>query len=123
MDMTPEKYIEFIDEKFKEAMDKKMSRFDVEWGVWSHEMNRGIRIRVDSKDPESTRLKYVFVYWLLTSQLLELFHSGKKYIGRKKRIRWTKERQDIKKLVFEELNNDPWDLKDKDNPFYEVLSK
>ena len=73
--LTPEQYLELIDEFYLDAKLKSLSRFDVKWGRWSYEMNREINMRVKDGDPESAKLKYVIVYWVLRSQLLELYRK------------------------------------------------
>ena len=73
--LTPEQYLGLIDEFYLDAKLKSLSRFDVKWGRWSYEMNREINLRVKAEDPESPKLKYVMVYWVLRSQLLELYRK------------------------------------------------
>jgi len=73
--LTPEQYLGLIDEFYLDAKLIGLSRFDVKWGRWSYEMNREINMRVKAEDPESAKLKYVMVYWVLRSQLLELYRK------------------------------------------------
>ena len=73
--LTPEQYLGLIDEFYLDAKLISLSRFDVKWGRWSYEMNREINLRIKAEDPESAKLKYVIVYWVLRSQLLELYRK------------------------------------------------
>jgi hypothetical protein len=69
---TPKDYVAHIDEKFYAAKRKKMSRFDVEWGQWSRQMNLALRLRTVPGDPDCLVFKHVFMYWTVLSRLLEL---------------------------------------------------
>lgn len=92
-------YIELIDQKYLEAKMTKISRFSVEWGKWSREMNLGINELTKSKTPQVSILKYVFVYWINRSKLLELYHKSKMgKLGLKKRLE--KEGQELKKGIL-----------------------
>lgn len=92
-------YIELIDQKYLEAKMIRISRFSVEWGKWSREMNLGINELTKSKTPQVSILKYVFVYWINRSKLLELYHKSKMgKLGLKKRLE--KEGQDLKKSIL-----------------------
>jgi len=84
-----------IDKKYTEAKEAKVSRFSVEWGKWSREMN------VEMRKKDGILFKYVFIYWTLKSQLLELFFkfpSNSLKLGLKKRV-WS-EIEDIKKIIL-----------------------
>lgn len=92
-------YIELIDQKYLEAKMIRISRFSVEWGKWSREMNLGINELTKSKTPQVSILKYVFVYWINRSKLLELYHKSKMgKLGLKKRLE--KEGQELKKGIL-----------------------
>lgn len=81
------KYIELIDQKYLEAKKNHISRFSVEWGKWSREMNLKVHELTKAEVPESLLLKHVFIYWINRSQLLELYHIGKiSNLGKKKRL-------------------------------------
>lgn len=93
------KYIELINQKYLEAKRNKISRFSVEWGKWSRDMNLEIGELTKSKTPQVATLKYVFVYWINRSKLLELYHKSKiSNMGLKKRLE--KEGQQLKKDIL-----------------------
>lgn len=80
-------YIELIDQKYLEAKMTKISRFSVEWGKWSREMNLEINEIVKSETPQASMLRLVFLYWINRSKLLELYHKSKiGGLGLKKRL-------------------------------------
>lgn len=94
---TPEEYLQLIDEKFIEAKAKRISRYDLEWGSWSKEMNTETRRRMD---PESMWLVKVFEYWVTSSILLELYHTGKHRFRRGRVRQLKKELKDIKQVIL-----------------------
>jgi len=92
-------YLDIIDIAYFEARKDRISRFSVEWGKWSTTMNRAIRIRIqDEKDPENLKLRYVFIYWTIMSQLLEL-HYRYKILKNKQKKKLFKEASDIKEII------------------------
>jgi len=70
--LTPDQFLDLIDEFYTNAVMEGVSRFEVKWGIWSRQMNLEINKRVKFNDPDAFKLKYVIVYWVLKSQLLEL---------------------------------------------------
>lgn len=74
--MTPQDYIQEIDDHFYSAKRKKLSRLSDEWGVWSRGMNLRLRKIIEEEDSE-VGYKYVFIYWVNRSQLLEAYFKGK----------------------------------------------
>ena len=95
-----EELLDYIDDKYMSAKLRKVSRFSVEWGAWSREMNLGLRKRIESKkDPEELALKYIIIYWTIRSQMLELFYK-RKFFGKVKKERLAKEAADIKELIL-----------------------
>jgi hypothetical protein len=59
----------------------------MEWSVFSREINVEIRNRIKAEDPEAGRLRGVFIYWSIQSQILELvFKSRILGHGKKKRL-------------------------------------
>jgi len=98
--MTPAEYIKSIDSRYKDAVEKNLSRFSIEWGEWSRQMNLEIRKAIEDQAPEAPLLKNVFIYWTVMSQLLELNYTGWSLIkyGKKKKLQ--KERDHIKKAVL-----------------------
>jgi len=84
---TAIEYLNEIDEHYSWAKRNKVSRFDVRWGTWSATMNRGIKIRIKNEDDsENLKLKYVFIYWSMVSELLELHFKFRFLRSKKKRI-------------------------------------
>ena len=66
-----------IDEKLKEGKERGISRYSVEWGKWSHQMNKILKeLTENEKDVlEKTKLKFAFAYWVTASQILELVYT------------------------------------------------
>ena len=91
-------YKNLVTRKYREAKINRVSRYSVDWGMWSREMNLDIRKKIEEGHPESTGLKYVFVYWVILSQLLELHFEGKWWKGGAKR-RLEKEAEMIEKII------------------------
>jgi hypothetical protein len=70
MDMiNPDEYRRVIDKRFEEALEKGISRMDVEWGKWSAEMNRKLKIRIQQAGELQILYKYTFIYWVLMSHV------------------------------------------------------
>lgn len=102
--MTPKEYMESIDLRYNQAKKDGITRFDLSWGAWSGEMNRETRKTIND-DPDSKNsilLKYVFNYWVVTSQLLELHYKKRhhKLFTNKKIKRLSKERKAIREIVL-----------------------
>ena len=55
-------------------------------------------MRVKAEDPESAKLKYVIVYWVLKSQLLELYRK-KGFMNRLNRKKIEEEAKTIKEMI------------------------
>jgi hypothetical protein len=92
-------YIELIDQKYFEAKKNRISRFSVEWGKWSREMNLELRESTKAEAPQSLLLRHVFIYWINRSQLLELYYKGRiSSLGKKKRLE--KEGAQLKKDIL-----------------------
>lgn len=98
---TPIDYLDIIDKNFTLAVKKGLSRFSVEWGHWSREMNIEIRKRVNSGDSETIPLKYVFVYWVIRSQILELKYRSKGFFSENKIKKRAREAKEISKSLRE----------------------
>lgn len=75
---TPEDWMKTIHKEADNALKNRISRFSVEWGRWSAIMNSHIRKRIEDKDPETPKLKIVFLYWVLMSQCIEMAHKKSK---------------------------------------------
>lgn len=97
-------YMEITEQKYQECKIKRVSRFSPEWGVWSREMN------LTTKKETGVAYKYLFVYWILKSELLEL-HFKSKYGKQGKKKKLSNEAKDIRKII--ELGEGP-DLVDDD---------
>jgi len=97
---TPAQFIVYIDDQYAEAKKKKVSRLSVDWGTWSRKMNLVLKRKTEipnHDDEMPTRYKYVFAYWLLKSELLELHYRHKLTRLRKKKstVEKCKEVRDI----------------------------
>lgn len=93
----PEDFRKEIDDKFKEAKTRGLSRMNLDWGLWSGEMNRELRIYTETEGPMQVLYKYVFVYWTLKSQLLELLYRYKNRPFGKIKIK--RKRKEIKEVI------------------------
>ena len=97
---TAKDYIELIDEEYYVAKKRGFSRFSKEWGIWSSIMNRTLRRRTEGKnDIETIKLKYIFIYWSLISELLE-FHYKYKVSHNKKKEMIREETRNIKNIIL-----------------------
>lgn len=74
-DINISKLFDVIDAKFEICKNKNLSRFSVEWGKWSREMNIAIREMIENDHPKKVQLQDVFAYWTTSSQLLELYYT------------------------------------------------
>lgn len=110
--LTPEQYLELIDEFYADAKLSSMSRFDVRWGNWSYKMNREINFRVKAEDPESAKLKYIIVYWVLKSQLLELYRKKKTLLSSINRKKLEDEAEIVKDVIMGKAQVAPINMDD-----------
>ena len=106
--MTAIEYVDLIDEHLLDAIKNKYNRIDMRWGKYSSEMNREIRSMIENNDPESLKLKYVFVYWINISQLVDLwFKYGNKLYGKNKIKKKMREAREIKNVILHGVGADP----------------
>lgn len=87
-----------IDDWYTHAKNKKLSRFSLEWGEWSALMNRGIRQKIGNNHPDTLLLRYVFIYWINRSQLLELHYKTRFKMARKKQL--ARDGKRIKQIIL-----------------------
>uniref|UniRef100_A0A6M3LC38 Uncharacterized protein n=1 Tax=viral metagenome TaxID=1070528 RepID=A0A6M3LC38_9ZZZZ len=106
--LNPKQLLELIDEFYNDAVLNGLSRFDVRWGKWSYAMNREINQRIKADDPHAARLRYVTVYWVLKSQLLEV-HYKKPWFGFITTRKLEYEASNIKDMI---LSDEPLELLD-----------
>jgi len=92
------KFLKEIQIQYTEAKRKKISRFNVEWGKWSHEFNKELKQRIETEHPQAIFYKYLFMYWTVLSQLLELHHCNKFFKKGPKR-KLVREAKAIKKII------------------------
>ena len=64
-------YLTLIDVMFLDHKKKRLSRYSIEWGKWSREMNLKLQVRMK----ENLLLKQVFGYWIIMSKLLESYYK------------------------------------------------
>jgi len=106
---TALEYLERIERHYEKCKAKKISRFNPDWctstkeeqgeGAWVREMNVEIRRRIKAEDPESLLLKYVFMFWISRSRLLEMHHT-KKFFGKVKRVRERRYGDRLKQIIL-----------------------
>lgn len=80
MEITAEEYLKLVHAKFNDCMKKRLSRRDLEWGVFSGQINRDVREQLKKLSPESKEainLKLAFGIWQAMSRILELNHQSK----------------------------------------------
>lgn len=92
-------HITYIDKTYKEFRERNSSRFSIGWGKWSHQFNRKLRALIDSDHKTlSNAYKLVYLYWSLTSNILELKYRGG-LINKFKSRKLDKERLKIKRAI------------------------
>ena len=104
-DMHPTDLVKIIDSKFFEAKKAKLSRYDTAWGSWSREMNVSIRERIGlNLEPDYIieGLKYVFIYWITVSNILEMFNTFGSLLHFGKRKKFEREAMNIKTIIIKE---------------------
>jgi len=79
-------YLDKIDDAYVKGKFHGLSRYSIEWGTFSREMNLEIRKKIESGHPEKLFLKMVMPYWINRSVMLEIYHEKKNKI-RKNRLR------------------------------------
>jgi len=103
----PLEFIELIDRKFLEYAGK-IDRLNIEWGIWSREMNLELRNRMEKYGHKSPVYSMIFSYWVLVSELLDLvskYNNGiKKIIGKKKIENKSEEAKMMKARIGELFN-------------------
>ncbi len=109
--LTPEEFLDLIDEFYTDAVLEGVSRFEPKWGIWSRQMNLEINQRAKVGDPESAKLKYVTVYWILKSQVLE-FHYKKPLFYTVFVKKLEAEANTIKELIVSDANVKPVSIED-----------
>lgn len=93
---TPKEYADLINENYKKALEKGLSRFDIAWVSFSFDVNRIVRKR---RETEPTFVD-VFAYWLNKSELLELEYQ-KPFLLYFKREKYKK----VIKMLRRRINN------------------
>ena len=92
-------YVDLIDTKYRSAKEKKLSRMSIEWGKWSRKMNLQIRQKLkEGGHPQDVLYRYIFIYWVNRSQLLELHFKHKYKQGLKKQT--AREGKHIKQIIL-----------------------
>lgn len=95
-ELSAREMVETIETRFDNAMGKRLSRLDPEWGTWSREMNLVLRKRIECGDTVS---KLIFFYWIEHSKLLELHHKSK-LMAKIKHGKHLKAIKNIRKLLL-----------------------
>lgn len=80
-------YLDLINEQYLQCKQARVSRLSVEWGIWSRKMNLEIRSKIEADNDQSVGYRYIFKYWTIKSQLLELYYRSKILdLGKKKKL-------------------------------------
>lgn len=116
--MTPQDYIQEIDDHFYAAKRKNLSRLSEEWGKWSTELNLGLRKIIETAGSE-IGYRYAFYYWTNRSQLLEAHYRGK-LKNHKKISSLKKEASKLLKIIKQ--GNDPKMLANAEFPTLAMLA-
>lgn len=78
MALAPADWVLHINREANSAVSNGVSRYSMEWGKWSSDMNRYIRGRIESPDdPDGPTFRVVFLYWVLMSQAIEFAYQHK----------------------------------------------
>ena len=91
-------FVGLIDANFEEYKAQRLSRMSVAWGKWSRRMNLVIRSRIEQQHPQATLYKYLFMYWINRSQLLEEHYKSKWRQGKKRRL--AKEGRNLRRIIL-----------------------
>lgn len=98
-------YLDKIDDAYIKGKLHGLSRYSIEWGGFSREMNLEIRGKVESNHPEKLLLKMIMPYWINRSVMLEIYFERKHKI-RKNRLRFlSKECERIRKDISKSKSN------------------
>jgi hypothetical protein len=107
MALKPIEYMEIISRKYQECKKEGLGRMSMEWSLFSSEMNRETRHRIERNDPDSLGLKYVFIYWVTISQLLDLHFTYKgKPFGKNKIKKKQREVMEIRNIIVNGVESD-----------------
>jgi len=101
---TPADFIDLIDEKFGEYAGK-INRINVQWGIWSREMNLVVREKTEGGEGDKVMYGMVFSYWLIVSQLLDLIYESKglkRFLLEKKIKNKAQEAASVKRAIYED---------------------
>jgi len=79
-------YLDKIDEAYATGKLDGISRYSMEWSMFSREMNIEIHKKIKSDHPEKLLFKMILPYWFNRSAMLEIYFSNKHKI-RKGRLR------------------------------------
>jgi hypothetical protein len=81
-------FIHLIDDKFQEFVGK-IPRIDIQWGIWSREMNLVLNEKIKEGGSGAFVFGQVFSYWIIVSQLIDLMYDckGVRRIIREKKIK------------------------------------
>lgn len=100
---TAKDFVALIDSKFEQYVEKA-NRTSIEWGTWSREMNLELRHRLDEPKTNKAVIGFVYTYWIVMSQLLDLFYNCKgikRFLYTNKIKEKINELMDIRGRIFE----------------------
>lgn len=69
--------LENIDDKFFTTKKKGESRYSINWGRWSRIINIEMKPLMEGDSELAQQFRYVYMYWINRSQLLELYFKSK----------------------------------------------
>ena len=97
--LTLQDYLTIIDTKFLRGVNEKWTRFGVEWGGWSREMNIEVNTRVRMGTEDEVKALALYSYWICKSRMLQIKAEG----GLMKRVfeypRLEQEARDMREIV------------------------
>lgn len=117
MEMTPKQLVDEIDMMFDKAVENGWHRMSLDWSIWSADLNRGIRGRIEGGDPDSFLLRYVFIYWAVVSQLLDM--QSKKFLIKKQVEAKQGERHALRRMILQ--NEVPHDINVDRDDFFKLV--
>lgn len=108
------KFLEKIELNYYQAKTNGRSRMSIEWGKWSREMNLELRVKMKKGYETNVLMKYLFMYWINRSELLELYYKNPLF-GKSKRKQLMRQGKKIKDIILSgnavDVNIDPNDVR------------
>jgi len=99
-------YLDRIDEAYFKGKIDGLSRYSIEWGKFSREMNLEIRGKIEAGHPEKLLLKMIMPYWTNRSIMLELYFTKKHKIKQNRLHFLSKECQRLRTDIGQGKSNE-----------------